>query len=75
MKDRKPTPQVLHPQGQSRIKDTAKILGVHHQTLRRWWHEGKFMKPIEINGMLFFKNAEILQWLDEQHSKANNGEG
>ncbi len=70
------TPQIktLHLQGQTRIIPTAEIIGVHHQTIRRWWKEGKFIKPIEINGMLFFKNADILNWLEEQHNKANNGE-
>ncbi len=70
------TPQIqtLNPQGQSRIKATAELLGVHHQTLRRWWHKGLINKPTEINGMLFFRNSDILKFLDEQHNKASNGE-
>ena len=58
----------LHPQGQSRIKPTADLIGVHHQTLRRWWQAGKFPKPININGILLFKNADVLAWLEEAHS-------
>lgn len=60
----------LHPQGQSRIKATADLLGVHHQTLRRWWRTGKFIKPTNINGILMFRNADILAWLDKQHANA-----
>lgn len=58
----------LHPQGQSRIKPTADLIGVHHQTLRRWWQAGKFPKPININGILLFKNADVLAWLEEAHN-------
>lgn len=60
------SPQIienLHPQGQTRIKVAATIVGVHHQTLRRWWKVGRFPKPVNIHGILLFKNAEILSWL------------
>lgn len=59
----------LHPQGQTRIKDAAAIVGVHHQTLRRWWKAGKFMKPTDVNGVLLFKNSELIAWIEEQHAK------
>jgi len=39
-----PTP--LNPQGYSRIQPTADLIGLHHQTLRRWWKADKFPKPI-----------------------------
>ena len=63
-------PTDLHPQGQTRIKPTAEILGIHHQTLRRWWKAGKFPKPTNINGILLFRNADILAWL-ERHQHAS----
>ena len=63
--------QVLHPQGQSRIQPTADLIGVHHQTLRRWWKAGKFPKPININGILLFKNADVLAWLENVHRSSN----
>lgn len=60
------TPTPLHPQGSSRIIPTAKLLGIHQHTLRRWWNAGKFPKPIYLNGLPVFKNADILAWLDGQ---------
>ena len=56
----------LNPQGQSRIKPTAKLIGVHHQTLRRWWNSGRFPKPIEVNGILLFENKDILNFLQKK---------
>lgn len=69
-----PTQEVtaLHPQGQSRIKPTADLIGVHHQTLRRWWKAGKFPKPININGILLFKNADVLAWLENAQQSSND---
>lgn len=66
--DNPQTAAELHPQGQTRIKPTAAIAGVHHQTLRRWWKADKFPKPININGILLFRNADILAWLERQHA-------
>ena len=65
------TPTPLNPQGYSRIQPTAELIGLHHQTLRRWWKAGKFIKPININGIPMFRNADILAWL-ESHN-ANEG--
>ena len=67
-------PQVstqLHPQGQTRIKAAAALIGVHHQTLRRWWKSDKFPKPMNINGILLFRNADILSFLDTQQSTSD----
>lgn len=61
-----PTP--LNPQGYSRIKPTAELIGLHHQTLRRWWKVGKFPKPVDVNGVPMFRNADLLAFLDSQHS-------
>ena len=61
-----PTP--LNPQGYSRIKPTAELIGLHHQTLRRWWKVGKFPKPVDINGVPMFRNADLLAFLERQHS-------
>ena len=58
----------LHPHGQTRIKAAAAIVGVHPLTLRRWWQAGKFMKPTNINGILLFKNSDLIAWLEQQHS-------
>lgn len=61
-----PTP--LNPQGYSRIKPTAELIGLHHQTLRRWWKVGKFPKPVNVNGVPMFRNADLLAFLERQHS-------
>ena len=61
-------PSQLHPQGQTRIKAAAALIGVHHQTLRRWWKSDKFPRPMNINGILLFRNADILSFLERQHS-------
>ncbi|MDN3453480.1 hypothetical protein [Psychrobacter sp. APC 3350] len=60
----KPTP--LNPQGYSRIKPTAELIGLHHQTLRRWWKADKFPKPIDVNGIPMFRNSEILRFIENQ---------
>lgn len=65
----------LHPQGQSRIKPIANLIGVHHQTLRRWWKAGKFPKPININGILLFKNADVLAWLEHAQQASDVEQG
>lgn len=64
-------PSQLHPQGQTRIKAAAALIGVHHQTLRRWWKSDKFPKPMNINGILLFRNADILSFLDSQQSTSD----
>ncbi|OXL24607.1 AlpA family transcriptional regulator [Psychrobacter sp. DAB_AL32B] len=61
--DNPQTTAELHPNGQTRIKAAAAIIGVHHQTLRRWWKDDKFPKPTDIHGILLFKNADLLSWL------------
>ena len=64
-------PSQLHPQGQTRIKAAAALIGVHHQTLRRWWKSDKFPRPMNINGILLFRNADILSCLDSQQSTSD----
>lgn len=59
-------PAPLNPQGFTRIKPTAELIGLHHQTLRRWWKADKFPKPININGVPMFRNADILVFLETQ---------
>ena len=61
----------LHPNGNTRIKQAAAIVGVSPITLRRWWQAEppKFMKPTDINGVLVFKNSQLIEWLEQQHSK------
>jgi predicted DNA-binding transcriptional regulator AlpA len=72
--DNPQTAKELHPQGQTRIKAAAKLVGVHHQTLRRWWKKDKFPKPIDINGILLFKNSDLLDWLASHKPCADNNQ-
>ena len=69
--DNPQTTTELHPNGQTRIKAAANLIGVHHQTLRRWWKADKFPKPTDINGILLFRNADILSFLDSQQSTSD----
>ena len=64
-------PSPLNPQGYSRIKPTAELIGLHHQTLRRWWKADKFPKPINVNGIPMFRNSEILRFLENQQSASD----
>ncbi|WP_201528200.1 helix-turn-helix transcriptional regulator [Psychrobacter frigidicola] len=65
-RDELPTP--LNPQGFSRIQPTAALIGVHHQTLRRFWKAGRFPKPIDVNGIPMFRNADLLSWLESHNT-------
>lgn len=69
--DNPQTTAELHPNGQTRIKSAANLIGVHHQTLRRWWKADKFPKPININGILLFRNADILSFLESQNTNSD----
>lgn len=69
--DNPQTTAELHPNGQTRIKSAANLIGVHHQTLRRWWKAEKFPKPININGILLFRNADILSFLESQNTNSD----
>lgn len=72
--DKPKTTEKLHPQGQTRIKAAANLVGVHHQTLRRWWkaEPPKFPKPTDIHGILLFKNADLLLWLEKHQPSTTN---
>ena len=70
--DNPQTTAELHLNGQTRIKPAATIVGVHHQTLRRWWKAGKFPKPTDIHGILLFRNADLLLWLEKHQPSTNN---
>ena len=70
--DNTQTPQAIHPDGQMRIKPAAALIGVSPLTLRRWWQAEppKFIKPSNVNGILLFKNSDILDFIDSQHANS-----
>lgn len=48
------------------ITDLEKILGRNRLTLRRWWLEGKFPKPVKLNGTTLAWHAEsINDWINQ----------
>ena len=65
--------KAIHPNGQMRIKQTAALIGVSPLTLRRWWQAEppKFMKPTNVNGILLFKNSDILAFIESKHSNTD----
>lgn len=56
----------LPSEGFIRVMPLAQRLGVHHQTLRRWWKNGLFPKPQHRNGILLFSNSDVKQWIANQ---------
>lgn len=70
----KDTPQ-LAPTGHTRIMPMAKYLGIHHQTLRGWIKHKKIPQPKIVNGIKLFDNAEILEWLEQQQTAADQVKG
>lgn len=65
----------LHPLGQTRVLVAAELAGVSRQTLRRWYRAGKFPKPLQINGMLLFKNTDLIEWFDNNASNGDQTQG
>lgn len=61
-----PTLDTLPADGFIRVMPLARLIGIHHQTLRRWWKAGQFPKPQIRNGILLFKNSEVKNWIDNQ---------
>ena len=56
----------LPTDGFIRVMPLAQRLGIHHQTLRRWWKTNKFPCPQTRNGILLFSNADVKEWINNQ---------
>jgi prophage regulatory protein len=49
------------------ITDLEIIIGRNRLTLRRWWLEGKFPKPVKLNGTTLAWHAEsINEWINQK---------
>lgn len=61
-----------NPQGLTTLNDTAKLFQRHAETLRRWVRGNKnpFIKPVTVNGFYYFKNSEILEYIEKQTATA-----
>ena len=47
------------------ITDLEKIIGRNRLTLRRWWTDGKFPKPVKLNGTtLAWHSNDINDWIN-----------
>ena len=69
-KQPKALPDKLPSDGFTRLPHLAQRLGVHPQTIRRWWKNGNFPKPKHINGVLLFINSEVKEWIAQQGGNA-----
>jgi len=48
------------------ITDLEKIIGRNRLTLRRWWMEGKFPRPVKLNGTtLAWHSHAIDEWINQ----------
>ena len=61
-----PPLDTLPTDGFIRVMPLAQRLGIHHQTLRRWWKNGLFPKPQHRNGILLFSNSDVKEWIANQ---------
>lgn len=54
------------------ITDLEKIIGRNRLTLRRWWTEGKFPRPVKLNGTTLAWHANAINdWI---HHNVHMGE-
>ena len=48
------------------ITDLEKIIGRNRLTLRRWWEDGKFPRPVKLNGTTWVWHADgINEWIQQ----------
>jgi prophage regulatory protein len=48
------------------ITDLEKMIGRNRLTLRRWWTEGKFPRPVKLNETtLAWRTSTINEWLNQ----------
>lgn len=55
-----------NPDGYIRLNALADFLQVHRVTLYRWIRLDQFPKPIKLNGVTLFKNADVVEYLDDK---------
>ncbi|STX28458.1 prophage regulatory protein-like protein [Legionella beliardensis] len=48
------------------ITDVEKMIGRNRLTLRRWWMEGKFPRPVKLNGRTLAWHTETINsWINK----------
>ena len=55
-----------NPKGITSRQIVAKLLDVHAYTVTRWVKRGQFPKPITIGNAHYFRNGELLDFLDSK---------
>ena len=55
-----------NPKGITSRQIVAKLLDVHAYTVTRWVKRGIFPKPITIGNAHYFRNGELLDFLDSK---------
>lgn len=53
-----------NPDGLTLLNQTAQLFNRHPMTIRRWLKTDWFVTPIKINGMYYFKNRELLNFIE-----------
>jgi len=47
------------------LPDLEKIIGRNRLTIRRWWMDGKFPKPVKLNGNTLVWHSKIIDdWIE-----------
>lgn len=59
-----------NPVGITSRSTVAKLFNIHVLTLTRWVKAGKFPKPITIGNAHYFRNSELVDFLDHQQATA-----
>lgn len=54
-----------NPQGLTLLSQTAQLFNRHPMTIRRWLKTDWFVTPVKINGMYYFKNADLLAFIQQ----------
>jgi excisionase family DNA binding protein len=50
------------------ISAVAKLLGLHHRTIRRWLRQGTFIQPLRLHKSLRFRAQDVTAWLNTKLS-------
>lgn len=55
-----------NPKGITSRYTVAKLFEIHPLKLTRWIKAGKFLKPITIGNAHYFRNSELIDYLDSK---------
>lgn len=55
----------IHTAGFSRLKQVKEIVPMSDSGLWKWVKEGKFPAPVKVGKVTFWRNSDILCWLEQ----------